>query len=622
MLSFLFHKAQLCFFILILNVSVEEIHAQKASAPLPQDHEYYLKLLGSAKDSLYSNTIQLYDEYIKEHPGDYRIRIEKCKLIQNAYYDSNEDYNPKEEEYNTCLEELMTDFPGEPDVMLFKAESCYGDSAISYLESVLASYEENPDKWKDKPVWKLYNKLAEQYSYNTEKSEEVIRYCELAIQHNDTLDLSLLMAKKYRALNNNTSAVRVLLRHLDSTEASWELNQKGSLLLELGEPKKALIAFGFAKKDTTAWQNSADLAQAMIESGLYKEARVYLVKNLERDWNKTAALKKLFDYDLEYGSADSAAANYGKIVEETFWNDPVGMDRMRLFISAPQSGWSLPDILRVILLLLILAAVLIVPYLWILPIHYAGGYLKKRGMLLPSNDFRWGLKHFWLACSIYLFADTASSLLFDYNRFLSYASATETTAINKTTAHMTVFFISIMMIGTVLLLKRSDLSLFWGKLWSRGKSIGTGIGIAFLLRFILGICVAFFKLLGYSYTPMAFLSITDSIRSINQFYHPLAGFLIVVILVPVYEEILFRGVFLSACEKHMKFFWANCFQAAVFAAIHLDWKLFIFYFAVGMVAGIYRNRSQSLAPGIVMHITNNLLAFIAIYFISKLRYGY
>jgi membrane protease YdiL (CAAX protease family) len=85
-----------------------------------------------------------------------------------------------------------------------------------------------------------------------------------------------------------------------------------------------------------------------------------------------------------------------------------------------------------------------------------------------------------------------------------------------------------------------------------------------------------------------------------------------VLLVPFYEEILFRGIFLSACERNMRFMYANILQSIVFALVHQNLKLFVFYFAFGMIAGYYRQKSQGLIIGTSMHMMNNLLAFAAI----------
>ena len=71
-------------------------------------------------------------------------------------------------------------------------------------------------------------------------------------------------------------------------------------------------------------------------------------------------------------------------------------------------------------------------------------------------------------------------------------------------------------------------------------------------------------------------------------------------------------VFLSSVEKHVNYLVANILQSFVFALVHQNLKLFIFYFVFGFIAGYYSHRTKSLLTGVTLHITNNLIAFIAI----------
>jgi uncharacterized protein len=135
-----------------------------------------------------------------------------------------------------------------------------------------------------------------------------------------------------------------------------------------------------------------------------------------------------------------------------------------------------------------------------------------------------------------------------------------------------------------------------------------------LLRLGLGIYAGIMKLAGVNIGRPSSASIIESIVSINEYYHPLLGFLLVVMIVPVYEEIIFRGIFLSSMEKNIRFFWANSIQAFLFALVHMDLKLFPFYLAVGYVAGYQKRKTEALATGMSMHMTNNLIAFIGILF--------
>ena len=118
------------------------------------------------------------------------------------------------------------------------------------------------------------------------------------------------------------------------------------------------------------------------------------------------------------------------------------------------------------------------------------------------------------------------------------------------------------------------------------------------------------------YKPSGVGSVLDYIASINSYYHPIVGFLFVVILIPFYEEYLFRGIALSAMEKRVKFMAANALQSLFFAIMHENLSLFLFYFSFGLIAGYLVKESKSLVPGIIFHMTNNLFAFIALMRVS------
>jgi uncharacterized protein len=579
------------------------------------NHKTYVEILGHSKDSIYTKILSEYDQFIGLHRLDYKVPLERCKFIEYAYYDYSEEYNPKYEETETCKKELVLRFPNTPEVLLYKAEGIYGDSALIFLKTLEDKINDDPVAWSSHS-WKVYELLANSFSIENDNTQ-AIWYAEQAMKKNDTLDLSLLLGRLYKDTSPK-KAIALLTKKLDSTQQSWELNQKGKLLLELGAPDKAILAYKYAKKDSTGWQDSGSLAQAFIDNGFILEARSYLLKETANTWKNTIALYKLFDYDVKYSSADSAKATYRRLVKDNFWNDPIGMARVRLFFKAPMAAITIQDIGRIGLLLLSCVLFFIIPYLWILPIHYVSTYFKKNETIQDATSFRWGLSHLWIAFSLWLFVDYAVLACFNYPSIIALFndSVVEDVIppISYLTAKMTLFFFIGMSLSTLGFLKAADVRGLWLKIKNQSQRIWVGVGICLLLRFSLGIYLVVLKKLGWleAGDSLSVLSINDDILSINQFYHPLVGFLFVVIIVPIYEEILFRGVFLSACQKHINFLVANLLQAFVFALAHQNLKLFIFYFAFGFIAGRYRHRTQSLATGLSLHISNNLIAFLAI----------
>src|SRR5688500_505515 len=106
-------------------LSIYQGQAQQRSM---QDHQYYLNMLGTAKDSLYHEILNAFDEQIKKYPHDVHVQLEKCRLIEKAYYDYYEEYNPNYEEATSCVKEITNRFPENPEALLYQAEFLYGDS--------------------------------------------------------------------------------------------------------------------------------------------------------------------------------------------------------------------------------------------------------------------------------------------------------------------------------------------------------------------------------------------------------------------------------------------------------------------------------------------------------------
>lgn len=591
-------------------------HLASAQQQFLKDHQHYLDRLVNAKDSLYNDILNDFSNYILANPQDVKTQLEKCKVIEKAYYDSNEDYNPNFDQAKACVNEVVDRFPGNPEALLYQGEFLYGDSLVAHLENLQILAEQNKDQWKNYS-WQVYKQLAEQYQYRDEH-EKSARFGEMAVERNDTLDMSLVLAEAYKNLTFNIKAVNVLVNHLDSTDEPYYLNQKGRLLLDLGAPDKAMQAFRMSSRKNSEAEDAGALAQAMIDNGLWTEARPYLLKSsLENYWSHEG-LRKLLDFDLKYSSPDSAQAAYTRYVSADFWNDPVGIYRLRLSWKAPLSRWTFLDAGRILLLFCLILIPFVIPYLWVLPIHYYGMWQRGRGKLFHASTFQWGLRDFWIICSLWLLCDVLGFVIFDYSGFASLFNskigAVAADPVSKHEATFALFFFTSLLVFTMAFLKNEDIINFIPKMRASLSNIGFGIGLAFVLKIGLGIYAVILGNAGITLedSSSVIAAVTDSIVSINKFYNPYLGFLFVVLLVPFYEEILFRGIFLSACERNMRFIYANILQSVVFALVHQSLKLFVFYFAFGMIAGYYRQKSQGLVISTSMHMTNNLLAFMAI----------
>lgn len=90
----------------------------------------------------------------------------------------------------------------------------------------------------------------------------------------------------------------------------------------------------------------------------------------------------------------------------------------------------------------------------------------------------------------------------------------------------------------------------------------------------------------------------------------------VVVVAPIVEELMFRGVLLRALQRHTSAPLAVLVSALAFAGLHMldggAWIVLPALFAVGTLAGFLANRTGRLGPPIALHAGFNLLALAAI----------
>jgi len=96
-----------------------------------------------------------------------------------------------------------------------------------------------------------------------------------------------------------------------------------------------------------------------------------------------------------------------------------------------------------------------------------------------------------------------------------------------------------------------------------------------------------------------------------------------VIVEPIYEEVIFRGILLSGMAKKINPIIAIVFSALLFAIVHMNIPQGINAFFLGLVLGFIYIRSGSIYLSIFAHFVNNILALSVSSMFSQIggRYG-
>ncbi|EFO81782.1 Abortive infection protein [Oscillochloris trichoides DG-6] len=92
-----------------------------------------------------------------------------------------------------------------------------------------------------------------------------------------------------------------------------------------------------------------------------------------------------------------------------------------------------------------------------------------------------------------------------------------------------------------------------------------------------------------------------------------AGLLLIAVLVPLVEELFFRGMLYPLLRQHLPMLVAVILNAAIFSAIHLIPVLLPSLFVVGLILAFLRERSGSIWPGVLYHMFQNGMAMLLIY---------
>lgn len=599
----------------LLLLIIYDLNGQELPKPqIAGSHEVYLQLLQNSEEDIYKAVTKQYEAYLLLHPEDIGTRIEHCRFIGLAMYDSYEEYNPNQAQFDQCLDSLKKDYGKDLRVMSFASEFQYGDSALYLLEQINERIEDGEDVPEGLDLADVYQRTAYQYSYQDDH-QNAIYFADKASKYNDTLNLSYFIASQNHAAGEDSRALDVLLSGEDSTLQNELFNQRAILALVLGDSEMAIRNFKWALKDETNWINQDKYAEALLNVGNFEEAKKHLKVSIGQYWKNAEQLFDLFDYDLQYMPADTAVQTYHRLVKEGWEMDAFGISKLRLIYHTGRWELGMGDFWRLMAVTGVLLVLFVLPYLWILPVQFLGQYRRIQERL-GQDHFRWGLRHFWWASFGYLAVNFIIMLVFyneDVIRFFFYdLEEMMVPQVDAATAWSSLFFCLGLLTVVVLMTRMKDVQLLNCTKWTHGKTFGIALLSFFSLRLALGI---YLQVTGFSLQDISnagFLSIDIEIDAMFAYLGPLLTFIIIAVVVPIYEEFLFRGIILSACEKYVGFWPGNVIQAVIFAVIHNSLELMPFYLIFGIVAGVLRQNSQSLMAPIYMHVLNNALAIFAI----------
>lgn len=578
------------------------------------DHEQFLIKVKHSSDHIYNECIREYDSYLAKSPDDVSVLIEKCKFIQ--YANSNEDYNPNQEEFDSCSAYLINRFPTHPEVLLFQTTFLWGDEQKEVFENAEKSIEDNPEKWNKSNLAEMYEAMANYY-YLENDYKQAIFYKDKAIANDEQYKYSLDYARILLKLERKSEAISVLLSIPDTTTNVWELVQKADLLFELKKYSIALKIYNQVEQMDSTHINKVDFASTLEEIGQFALARKYLAADTSKTYGKKESLLRLLNHDLKYQDGSTGIATYNAFRDLGYSSDPIGLHRLKLFFARPTQPWKFRDLFGILTLLALVAILILIPYIWILPIYFSGKRIK---FLYPKNAYEsnWTLKAFWFVSTGYLLASLVVFVIEPEELYSIFTDANYAgISVESLGLQVLVFILTFALFGLMGMYK-VNLKILLSNAWPIRRSILTGVGIFFLFKIISGVYISIgtkvfdVSLVDIAHFSKLLLSSKQEIEALISTYGLSSSILLVCLLVPFYEEIIFRGIILDSCQRYINFNVANTFQSLLFAAVHGSLFLFPLFFLFGILAGNVRKKSGGLLPSITFHIINNLVAVLLI----------
>jgi membrane protease YdiL (CAAX protease family) len=428
---------------------------------------------------------------------------------------------------------------------------------------------------------------------------DAARHAERAMELDASLDLRVLLAQERIAAGEREVARTVLMQGLLDTSESWLLEQKAALLADLEAFDGVLSAFGELERRGAEPRRRDVLVRALVGSGEIEAARAAYARPAI-GWQSDAALRARFEFELAHGDAASARASYDALRSRGWEADPFGRDRLALFLAHPDASWHWEDASGLALLAVVAFVIALLPALWILPVAWVG-LSRQRGSVGVASGSAFGLHHAWLVCALYFLAE-GLALVVEPDVFSETGGKAQASFDRATLArYAAVSFVAGLAV-VLLTVRRSLRGLLGPGAWSWKRTLASGLGATVALR--LGLWMVLLVTGGGDGDPVT----EEIVRSVNDRFGLDVTLVLVALFVPVTEEIVFRGVLLSAFSRHLSPRWANLAQATLFGLAHAHPLVTPYAFAMGLVAGRMTRGSGTLRPALLMHVANNAIA--------------
>ena len=573
----------------------------------PGSHERFAKRVGAAQATDYQAVLAEYDARRASHPDDVVSQIERCRFIETFAYLEDQPVESAGDDLEACRAQLKSGLHEyDPDVRLYGVESSWAEEDIAKARKLI----EESKVWSVQQQSRLFELLAERSRWKD--ADQAAAYAMRAVDLNPGSRVLLMAMDRWVQLGAKDKARRILLNAPPSTWDSVPRTQGAQVLLDMGEQKAAAALLRGAPDSEQEPAAKLALARVLTANGEFKTAReLYLTALTTSPYVELDTRIEYFEFERQHGSQKDALAAYDKLRAEGFAADSLARHRLSLFVSRPGLAWQWRDALGVLTLLGVTLAFCLLPLLIIVPVHYRGLALRASGRAPVREAATWTLRDAWYAFGVFMLVGFVCSYVFALPYLEAMLPWTQREFVEPMADQVLAKVLLWSTVGSLILLA----PLFWRRpvkatlcgRWSIGRSIAAGLGAGMLLK-IVAIVV------GIGMNSAGVLG-SDTVRSIQgaRDAYGIAGMLMLIaVLTPMIEELVFRGVMLEAFRGHVSYLLAAVAQSTAFVAMHEEWQSMPFLFVFAMAAAWLAKRSEGLLAPMVMHAVVNLTAGMAI----------
>lgn len=95
-------------------------------------------------------------------------------------------------------------------------------------------------------------------------------------------------------------------------------------------------------------------------------------------------------------------------------------------------------------------------------------------------------------------------------------------------------------------------------------------------------------------------------------------FLLLAVIAPITEELIFRGVILHHTNRYISFLGANLIQATLFGIYHFNIVQGIYAAILGFLLGLVYHKFKTIIAPIILHMTVNISSYLILVFPERL----